>query len=157
MTDRFHPEHLVDLRKSGLTDDTIAELGIYTARPGDISKLIGWNPESVTSALVFPYPGEDKFYRVKVFPAYTNGTGHPVKYLQRKRSGLHLYIPPLAQKVLVNPSIPFAWTEGEKKAGRLCQEGRPGAALGGLWNWIEDNLPIARLDDIAHAEREGPE
>lgn len=146
--------HLADLRKSGLSDETIEKLGIYTARPGDISKLIGWNPVGVTSALVFPYPGEDKFYRVKVFPAYTNGTGHPVKYLQRKRSGLHLYIPPLAQKVLVDPSIPFAWTEGEKKAGRLCQEGKPGAALGGLWNWIEDNLPIDGLDDIAHAERE---
>ncbi len=149
----FHPDHWADLKNSGLSDETIRALGIHSARPGDIPKLIGWTPPKVRSALVFPYPGENGFCRVKVFPPFTNAAGHSVKYLQRKRSGVRLYLPPLAQSVVKDPTVPFAWTEGEKKSARLVQDGRPCGGLGGLWNWLEENLPIAKLDEIAHADR----
>ncbi len=148
----LHPGHLADLRQSGLNDDTISALGIHSARPQDISRLVGWNPPNVTSALIFPY--QDGFHRVKVFPPYKDKDGHTVKYLQRPASGVHLYIPPLASRVLGDPSKPLAWTEGEKKAAKVCQEGIPCIGLGGLWNWLEDGKPIAKLDTIAHVERE---
>lgn len=155
LRDSFHPDHWVDLQHSGLSPETIQALGIHSARPGDIPKLIGWMPAGVMSVLAFPYPGEGEkgFSRLKVFPPFTNGAGHTVKYLQRKRSGVRLYLPPLAQSVMKDPTVPFAWTEGEKKAARACQDGLPCGALGGLWNWLEENLPIAKLDEIAHADR----
>jgi len=148
----LHPDHLADLRRSGLNDETIASLRIHSARPQDIPKLVGWDPPNVTSALVFPYGCG--FCRVKVFPPYKDKDGHTVKYLQRPASGVHLYIPPLASSVLGDPSKPLIWTEGEKKAAKVCQEGIPCIGLGGLWNWLEDGKPIAKLDTIAHVERE---
>ena len=150
----LHPEHLADLRKSGLRDDTIAQLKISSARPSDIPKLIGFDPPHVTSALVFPYPGEDGFCRLKVFPSYRDKDGHTIKYLQRPKSGLHLYCPPLAEKVLKDPTISLRWTEGEKKSAKACQEGFACVALGGLWNWIADGHPTPKLDTIAHVDRE---
>lgn len=90
----FHPEHLSDLQKSGLNDEMIRMMEVYSARPEDIPKLIGWNPEKVDSALVFPYPGPDGksngFNRLKVFPSFRDANGHVVKYLQRENSGCHL-------------------------------------------------------------------
>lgn len=38
----LHPEHLADLKKSGLSDETIREAGIYSAPPNEIHKLLGW-------------------------------------------------------------------------------------------------------------------
>ncbi len=150
----FHPEHLEDLERSGLSEAVIRDLGIYSARPHDIPKLIGWNPQEVRSALVFPYPGEDGFCRVKVFPPFVDQNGHTVKYLQRPGSGSRLYIPPLAKSALGDPYKSLHWTEGEKKAAKACQEGIPCVGLGGLWNWLEDGDPVTKLDEIAHAGRE---
>lgn len=149
----FHPDHIADLRASGLTDSIIGELKIESVRPQDISKLAGFNPPGVTSALLFPYPGEEKFYRIKVFPPYKDKDGHFVKYLQPPNSGCRLYILPHTAKVLSDPSKPIAYTEGEKKAARACQGGIATIGLGGLWNWLEDGKPIPKLDEIAHADR----
>ena len=149
----LHPEHLADLRKSGLTDETFRELDIQSVRPQDIPRLLGWDPANVTSALNFPYPRED-FSRLKVFPSFKDKDGHTVKYLQRSGSGVHLYIPPRAEKVLKDPTVPLGYTEGEKKAAEACQEGIPCIGLGGLWSWLEDGKPITKLDEVAHAERE---
>jgi len=38
MIKSFHPQHLSDLRKSGLLDATIEAAGIYTVLPGEIGK-----------------------------------------------------------------------------------------------------------------------
>lgn len=151
--DGFHPEHWTDLCQSGLSPETIQALGIYSARPSDIPKLIGWAPEGVTSALVFPYPNNNGFCRVKVFPAFTDKSGHNNRYLQRKNSGVHLYLPPLAHAARHDPSVNWSWTEGEKKSGKACQEGVVCAGTGGLWNWIEENQAIAELDTISHNGR----
>ncbi len=150
----LHPDHLTDLQRSGLSDQTIITLNIHSQRPQDIPRLVGWDPPQVTSALVFPYPGEGGFCRVKVFPPYKDKDGHTVKYLQPPTSGVHLYIPSRAASVLGDPSKPLGWTEGEKKAAKACQEGIPCIGLGGLWNWLEDGKPIAKLDEIAHVDRE---
>ena len=101
----FQPDHWEDLCNSGLSPETIQSLGIYSARPGDIPKLIGWAPEGVRSALVFPYPNNNGFCRVKVFPPLMDKSGHTKKYLQRKNSGVHLYLPPLAYAVRHDPSV----------------------------------------------------
>ena len=153
---RFHPAHLADLARSGLTQETIEALGIHTVRPGDIPRLVGWDPPGVTSALAFPYPGEDGFARVKVFPPFTGKDGHTGKYLQRPGTGVHLYITPSAGAVLADPTAPLTFTEGEKKAAALHQAGIPAVGLGGLWSWLDDGLPIPALDKIAWAEREVP-
>jgi hypothetical protein len=147
------PEHLADLQKSGLSLETIQALHLYSVKPADLQTLIGWVP-AVESALVFPYPGEGDFCRVKLFPPYKDEHGHTIRYLQRKDSGVRFYVPPQALQVLQDPTRAVAWTEGEKKAAKACQDELLCVALGGLWNWRETGEPIPRLDHIAHIDRE---
>jgi len=151
---QLHPDHLNDLHKSGLSDEMINIMGVYSLRPADIPKMLGWNPEKVESVLVLPYPSLD-FKRFKVFPAYEDAKGHNVKYLQRKDSGVHLYILPSVQAVLPNPSCPLHFTEGEKKAAKAAQEGLMCIGLGGLWNWVEKETGegIEELDSIGWPDR----
>jgi hypothetical protein len=149
----FHPDHWADLCNSGLSPETIQSLGIYSARPGDIPKILGFDPSSVQSALVFPYPHNNGFCRVKVFPPLTDSSGRTNRYLQRKRSGVHLYFTPAAYAALANPAIDWVWAEGEKKAAKAYQEQMICGGIGGLWLWIEENQAISDLDRIVHNGR----
>lgn len=57
------PDHLIDLRKSGLTDDTITKANIHSVPPRDISKILGKGyADKVDSLLAFPY-GKNGFCR----------------------------------------------------------------------------------------------
>ena len=56
--------HLEDLRKSGLSDDSIVAAGIRSLSPGDISKFIGYDMPDVESAYEIPFNAE--FSRIKV-------------------------------------------------------------------------------------------
>ncbi|MGA2466040.1 MAG: DUF3854 domain-containing protein [Thermodesulfobacteriota bacterium] len=125
------PDQLTDLRKSGLLDETIREAGIYSARPGDIPKKLGFNDPSIESLMVFPYPGTNGFERFKPFPVRP---GKP-KYLQRKGSGNHLYIPSSVRGIFQDSGVPLYITEGEKKVLRATQEGIYCIGVSGWWNW----------------------
>ena len=50
----IHPNHLEDLRKSGLSDGTIESAGIHTVLPGRINKIFEWDIP-INSLLAFPY------------------------------------------------------------------------------------------------------
>ena len=116
----FHPAHLADLAKSGLSAATILELDIRTIPPQWIKKHLGLDNPSIESLLCFKYPGFDGFCRDKVFPPLQGDDGHAIRYLQRKGSGVHLYVPPRARAVLTDPSITLYLTEGEKKSAKAC-------------------------------------
>lgn len=134
--DSFHPDHWADLQKSGLSDEIIQSAGLYSVRPTDIPRILGFNPQKVDSALAFPY-FENDFVRLKIFPAYLDKDGHKVKYLQKKDSGVHLYQPPGIQERLYDTNTPLYITEGEKKSLKAVQEGLCCIGLGGIWNWKE--------------------
>lgn len=134
---RLHPDHLTDLRKSGLSDETILEAGIKSATPGDIDKIFGY-PTYAKSAYEIPYPETD-YSRYRMFYDDANkinslGEERP-KYRAKKDSGNCLYIPVKARPILNDLSIPLYITEGEKKALKACQEGLCCIAISGLWNW----------------------
>jgi len=151
-TSELFPEHRADLEKSGLSDETIKIAGLCSLPASALEPLLGWVPP-VESGLVIPYPGEEGFVRVKVFPAYKDDSGHSVRYLQRKDSGSHIYVPPGVLQVLPNPTIPLGWCEGEKKSLKGVQEGLFCLAMGGLWNWTTAGNALPFLDTMAHVER----
>ncbi|MDG6025989.1 MAG: DUF3854 domain-containing protein [Candidatus Brocadia sp.] len=134
---RLHPDHLTDLRKSGLSDETILESGIKSVTPGDIDKIFGY-PTYAKSAYEIPYPGTD-YLRCRMFYDDANkinslGEERP-KYRAKNDSGNRLYIPVKARPILKDLSIPLYIAEGEKKALKACQEGLRCIAISGLWNW----------------------
>lgn len=127
------PDQLTDLRKSGLSDETIWQAGIYATRPGDIPKKLGFNDPSIESLMVFPYPGTNGFERFKPLPVRP---GKP-KYLQRRGSSNHLYIPSSLRDILQDSAVPLYITEVEKKVLRATQEGIYCIGVSGWWNWKE--------------------
>jgi hypothetical protein len=142
------PDHLADLRKSGLSDETIKASGIACVTPRDIRKRLGYDPPSLKSMYEIPYG--DGFSRFRCF--YEEGKTDPKyqKYFQKKDSGNRLYIPPLAASIFGDATIPLYITEGEKKALKACQEGLHCVGLGGLWNWkIKGGGLIPDFDKIA--------
>ena len=160
----LHHEALEDLRKSGLSDATIAEAGLYTPAPGDLPRLLGARlAEQVRHALVFPYDvvgrgglwrRDDEFVRCKLFPPVSDGDGHAIRYHQRGGTPPRLFIPAPARAALADPSVPLMIAEGEKKALKANQEGFACVAVGGLWSWQAGGRPIADLDRIDWCERE---
>ncbi len=151
----IHPTHLEDLRKSGLTDATIAHAGLYTATSEILRRLAGLRVPDGTSGLVFPY-GSD-FSRVKFFPPIPGRDGKPIKYGQPARSGVRAYIPQDVVRLLDEADVPLFITEGEKKALKLTQEGFSAVGLGGIWNFRTHEMPanqlIADLELIAWKDR----
>ncbi len=152
----LHPDHAADLRKSGLTPETIAAMAVYSVPPSDIPQLLGWNPEQVQSALAFPYPGTGGFVRLKVFPPYQDKRGHQIKYLQAKKTPPHLYILPAVEAILTNSAAPLAVAEGEKKTAAMIQAGVMAIGVGGIWAWVESktHAVIPALERITWVERE---
>jgi len=56
----LHPDHLADLRASGLGDETIRAAGVYSLRPCDFALFFSARkgvPSEVRTALCFPYQG----------------------------------------------------------------------------------------------------
>jgi hypothetical protein len=142
----LHPDHLADLQKSGLSDDTIREAKICSVPPGDINKKLGpgfHRPEKINSLMAFPYPGADGFERYKLFPSLEDR-----RYHQIAGTGNHIYVPLVAGSTLKDPSIPLYITEGEKKALRGCQEELCCIAIGGLWNWSDGTEEKRLISDF---------
>jgi hypothetical protein len=146
----LHPDHHEDLRRSGLSDETILAAGIYTVTPGDIGKKLGSNDYGISSLLAFPYSGCDGFERYKCF--YQEGATGP-KYRQKAGTPNRLYRP-LTVDLAGDGHLTIC--EGEKKALALNQAGIPAAGIGGVWNWCEkaeggyrkpkESKPIPDLD-----------
>lgn len=141
----FHPEHLADLRASGLTDDTIRSAGVYSIRPCDIAHFFNLRrgvPKEIRTALCFPYQGGE-FARIKLFPAVGK-----MKYSQPPKTGARLYLP------FAISAEPLFVVEGEKKTLAGYQAGLNVAGIGGLWNWMTNGEPI---DDLKVVEWNGRE
>src|SRR5262245_31183682 len=129
-------DHLEDLRRSGLTDETIAAHRIVTVPPSLIAPLLGYDPKPVRSAYLLASPGfPDGFYRLKVFPSYQDHRGATVKYLQPARSGVRLFRPVTSRAAVDDPSIPLWLIEGEKKALAGVQLGLAAIGILGVEGW----------------------
>lgn len=132
----LHPDHLADLRKSGLSDESITALRIQSEQPHKI-KL-----SSVKSAYRIPYFHMDGtlncFERSRLFPPIKTANGTQ-KYSQPTGSDSHLYLPSIRfwTSVASDPSIAVVLTEGEKKAAKACQEGLNAVGVAGLWNFLQ--------------------
>jgi putative DNA primase/helicase len=125
------PDHLADLRASGLTDSTITALRFTSLCPSDIPV------RRAQSAYAIPYFNPDGSVnchkRVKLIPTVKDADGHTQKYWQPPGSQPGLYLPPSFfnwDSVARNPKTSLTITEGEKKAGAGCQQGMITVLLG---------------------------
>jgi hypothetical protein len=133
------PEHLADLRKSGLTDDTIAAQLMRSAPLSMIAPLLGFDLPGIRSALLFPFRspagGFMDHVRVKVFPTLTDAAGHSIKYLQPKGTAPRLYFVTRCLPEVLEGEAPLWLVEGEKKAVAAAQLGLPAVGFCGVDGW----------------------
>jgi hypothetical protein len=146
----FHPDHMKDLMKSGLSPETIQQARIYSVRPADISRKLQGKFQKVESLLAFPYHGNNAFERYKLFPSQGD-----VRYFQPVGTPARLYVPPQTAEKLKDKSIPLYITEGEKKALKAAQEGLSCIGLGGLWNWSNGGEAKDLIPDVHQIELGG--
>ena len=136
----IHPDHLADLRKSGLNDETIKAAGVYSIRPSDIGLFFSARrgiPTEIKTGLCFPYQGGE-FARLKLFPPIGK-----MKYAQPANTSARLYLP----FDIGNGDLVIA--EGEKKTLAAHQAGLNAVGIGGLWNWLSHGEPIDDLKLIS--------
>jgi energy-coupling factor transporter ATP-binding protein EcfA2 len=149
MLDDLKPEHLGDLRRSGLSDEMIARMAvrslgpeeltdnIYGARDGDRAPGSGGIE---VDGYAIPYFGLDgspmlsqglplERYRLMRGP---DDSGP--KYMAPVGSHHNLYIPP---GLAALPSGPLFVTEGEKKAARMVEAGHRCVSIPGVWMWAD--------------------
>lgn len=152
-----NPGHLEDLTASGLSDETIARAGIYSAPEHGVRDVLGYG---AGPGLVFPYQplnGSGEYARVKLDHAGPDGK----RYRSPKDRPPQLYVPRLLDpSILADTTTPLWITEGEKKALKACQEGIACLAVGGVWNWRgkvtpedDDTAPIPDLDRVTWSHR----
>lgn len=133
-------EHLSDLKNSGLTDQIIESMAVYSMPPQELTRFIGKDYPEIESAMAFPYFDSEgtrnAFMRIKVFPAISDKDGHKIKYLQKKGSTPHLYILPQITEFLSDPKFPLMIIEGEKKTAKAVDSEFMAIGIGGLWSWV---------------------
>jgi Domain of unknown function (DUF3854) len=132
------PEHLADLRKSGLRDDTIQAHRIMSVPPSMIGQLLGFDIAAIRSAMLIPFPDPRGGYmdhvRLKIFPSFQDRRGHTIKYLQPARCEARLYFPWSTLSAL-DGSAPLWLVEGEKKSLAVAQLGLLAVGLAGVEAW----------------------
>ncbi len=136
------PEHLADLRRSGLVDETIRLHKFRSVPPHMLALLLGFDPQAVRSAMLLPFPdpatgGFMDHIRVKIFPSFKDRRGNTVKYLQPRRSRVRLYFPRLHLDEALGGARTLWLVEAEKKALAVAQLRLPAVGFPGIHGWHE--------------------
>lgn len=139
---QLRAEDLADLRRSGLSDATIAAMCVESLDVLQLRIRLG-SDEILGDGYAIPYfsrtgePVRHANYRLH----------HPddKKYRFPFGSEPSLYFPPGVADLLEQHDY-LVVTEGEKKAARAVQDGIPCVALPGVWNWAD---PAARAREKA--------
>ncbi|MBM4046733.1 MAG: DUF3854 domain-containing protein, partial [Planctomycetes bacterium] len=168
MTPTLRAHHLDDLRRSGLSDATIAALGFYSVTRQEAGKVLTFDPGSDCMAIPFPsVDGQKPFLRFKPdTPLTIPGQERAAKYLSPKGADNRLYIPPATRSLLQNADAAIIITEGEKKGAKADQEGFACVGLTGVECWRQkprdaqgrkvddaDSVPIPDLDLVTWRKR----
>src|SRR5215470_8915482 len=87
----LHPDHIGDLKASGLSDETICTMRARSVVPQDVPGFENGLYAKVDSVLELPYPTVNGFSRYKLFPPIETEDG-TIRYYQPAATRNHLYI-----------------------------------------------------------------
>ena len=137
------PQHLADLRKSGLSDVQITRCGFHSLQaPASVQKALRWNRYSgeLGACLAIPFVDAEgkptEYCRLKPDrPRKSKGDGKTIKYESPKGTSNLPYYPPGTLAALQDTSVPLIMTEGEKKSAKADQESFACIGLVGVFGW----------------------
>jgi len=153
------PNHLADLRASGLSDETIAAAGFRSLSAAEVRAVVGMD---AGPGLAIPYAGcihadGSPYVRVRLDKPFRTKNAHSARYLTRAGETPRLYVPPdslMAANWRTDTTVKLHLVEGEKKALTMAQAGYPALAVAGVWAWMTNSRPLPDLDEIAWQGRE---
>jgi|GEM_PF-5273166 len=139
------PQHLADLRRSGLSDEHILSCGFRSSSdPAQIARLLNWkNPaKALGPCLCIPFFRADgerlDYVRMKPDkPRKSKNGGKSIKYESPLRSVNRAYLPPNTRAALADATRALIVTEGEKKSAKADQEGFACIGLVGVYGWMK--------------------
>jgi uncharacterized protein DUF3854 len=149
-------EHIADLQRSGLADETIAKMAVSSVGPDDLDSRFKMG--GVQSALRFEYlqlNGFSPFHRLKFFPPFIKPDGDIQKYGQPGDTGCRLYVPEPVIDIFRDKDAPLLICEGEKKTWAAVQAGLPAVGIGGIYNFNDKSTDwlIPELDEVLKPDR----
>ena len=165
------PQHLADCRRSGLSDETIREAGMYSESDGkEIAHLLRWRGDArqLGPCLVIPYRQLDGTLNCYARLRPDRPRANAGKYEAPLGVGNRAYFPTAVIGAIKSKGGRLGLTEGEKKALCSCQAGVPCIGLAGVWSWQKkrekdengrgqgERRLIDDLDQIDWAGREVP-
>ncbi|MFO0850677.1 MAG: hypothetical protein U0871_19285, partial [Gemmataceae bacterium] len=128
MPTKLLPQHLADLRASGLSDAQIAACGFYSeADPKAVRRLLRWNggAHSLGPGWVAPFLGRDGrptgYCQFKPDRPRVGRNGKPRKYENPKGKAIRVFVPPGTRAALADPAAALLLTEGTKKGAKADQ------------------------------------
>jgi hypothetical protein len=155
---RLRPNHLADLRRSGLSDETILAANLRSIDdPEEAGKVLGWKGPAFTlgPCLLFPFHGADaaplKYGRLKPDRPRRGKDGKVNKYEAPKGKPNRPYFPPRVAAALDDPLADLFLCEGEKKGLCGTQRGFPTIALSGVYAW---QVKRKRVSTVSRAGRD---
>jgi putative DNA primase/helicase len=162
---RLLPHNLANLRRSGLTDETIKACRFNSLTdPGIIAKHLNWKNSAnmLGPCLAFPFAdisgSVNRYARMKPDkPRLHNGK--PAKYESPKGGGNRAYFPLPALPMIQTPTAPLLITESEKKSAAATQAGFSTVGLTGASNWQKKRKskkgPRELIKDLSVVPRKG--
>jgi putative DNA primase/helicase len=145
---RLTPQHLADLRASGLSDQQIAACRFHSLKsPALVQGVLRWKRYNgeLGDCLCIPFMSAEGnptgYARLKPdHPRKSKDDGKPIKYESPKGVANRAYFPPSTRATLKGSSIPMVLTEGEKKAAAADQHGFASIGLVGDWGWQKKRI-----------------
>lgn len=137
-------KHLLDLQNSGLSNDTISKMGVYSVDGLALANgVLGMgNATGAWPAHAYAIPyfknGNVSLTRYKVFwtePLDSDGKSKP-RYLSPTHKDWELYCPVGVDDLIESHDYVIV-TEGEKKAAKAVEEGYPCVAIPGVTMWMD--------------------
>ena len=155
------PQHLADLRDSGLSDETIRACGFRsTTDAEEIKGILRWkaSAERLGPCLVIPFFYADGtqisgYARLKPDCPISDTKGKVRKYESPKGLPNRVFLPPHTRTVLQTSGIDILITEGEKKAAAADQHGFACLGLVGVYGWKKDGELIPDLTCVTWQDR----
>src|ERR1039457_4574963 len=130
----LHSSDLADLRRSGLSDATIASMGCCSAEAKIIRMRTGL--DNLTSAgYCIPYAGITDQTGAPYLRWRLREPSEEMRYASGRGDDAQLYIPPAL--AALPPTDLLVVTEGEKKAAKAVQEGIHCVGIQGVWSWCD--------------------
>ncbi len=164
-SDHLSARDLADLRRSGLSDETIAAMRLETLdRHALTVRLERTDVDSDDQGYVIPYFHRDgsltRSFNCRLHKGILRDKSDPqgkrIKYCKPANTENLIYFPPGFDQVYARSKYVLV-TEGEKKAAKAVQEGFPCVAIGGVWNWFDnERRHVEKLEGLKISYRTRP-